>query len=183
MGKIVMPKNSALLNEIESVLQIYYETDNWLPNDEYKAKLKSMIGELLKRIKLLSARIDSLTDENKTLNNKLDSTKNELVQYKNDNKLLKIRLNDVKEQNSVLQTKVNDHNHSMLTMSKKLNKSEARNIALTRFVKETTRNQIHLKNGQSITVYDAIINRLSSEDKTMVRKTMDLEGNKNSRNR
>ena len=54
---------------------------------------------------------------------------------------------------------------------------------LTRFVKETTRNQIHLKNGQSITVYDAIINRLSSEDKTMVRKTMDLEGNKNSRNR
>lgn len=45
MGKIVMPKNSALLNEIESVLQIYYETDNWLPNDEYKAKLKSMIGD------------------------------------------------------------------------------------------------------------------------------------------
>lgn len=79
--------------------------------------------------------------------------------------------------------KVNDHNHSMLTMSKKLNKSEARNIALTRFVKETTRNQIHLKNGQSITVYDAIMNKLSSEDKTRVRKTMDLEGNKNSRNR
>ena len=135
-------------------------------------ELKSMIGALLKRIKLLSARIDSLTDENKTLNNKLDSTKNELVQYKNDNRLLKIRLDDVKEQNSVLQTKVNDHNHSMLTMSKKLNKSEARNIAL-----------IHIKNGQSITVYDAIINRLSSEDKTMVRKTMDLEGNKNDRNR
>lgn len=44
MGKIVMPKNSALLNEIESVLQIYYEADDWLPNDEYKAKLKSMIG-------------------------------------------------------------------------------------------------------------------------------------------
>lgn len=105
------------------------------------------------------------------------------VQYKNDNKLLKIRLDDVKEQNSVLQTKVNDHNHSMLTMSKKLNKSEARNIALTRFVKETTRNQIHLKNGQSITVYDAIMNKLSPEDKTRVRKTMDLEGNKNSRNR
>ena len=45
MGKIVMPKNSALLNEIESVLQIYYEADNWLPNDEYKAKLKLMIGD------------------------------------------------------------------------------------------------------------------------------------------
>ena len=45
MGKIVMPKNSAFLNEIESVLQIYYEADNWLPNDEYKAKLKLMIGD------------------------------------------------------------------------------------------------------------------------------------------
>ena len=45
MGKIVMPKNSALLNEIESVLQIYYEADNWLPNDEYKAKPKLMIGD------------------------------------------------------------------------------------------------------------------------------------------
>ena len=45
MGKIVMPKNSALLNEIESVLQIYYEADNWLPNDEYKAKLQLMIGD------------------------------------------------------------------------------------------------------------------------------------------
>ena len=83
----------------------------------------------------------------------------------------------------MLQTKVDGHDHSMLTMSKKLNKSEARNIALTWFVKETTRNQIHLKNGQSITVYDAIMNQLSSEDKTMVRKTMDLEENKNSRNR
>lgn len=83
----------------------------------------------------------------------------------------------------MLQTKVDGHDHSMLVINKELNKSEARNIALTRFVKETTRNQIHLKNGQSITVYDAIINRLSSEDKTMVRKTMDLEGNKNSRNR
>ena len=66
---------------------------------------------------------------------------------------------------------------------KKLNKSETRNIALTRFVKETTRNQIYLKNGQSITFYDAIMNKLSPEDKTMVRKTMDLEENKNSRNR
>ena len=83
----------------------------------------------------------------------------------------------------MLQTKVDGHDHSMLVINKELNKSEARNIALTRFVKETTRNQIHLKNGQSITVYDAIMNKLSPEDKTRVRKTMDLEGNKNSRNR
>lgn len=44
MGKIVMPKNSALLNEIESVLQIYYEANDWLTNDIYKERLKAMIG-------------------------------------------------------------------------------------------------------------------------------------------
>ena len=45
MGKIVMPKNSALLNEIESVLQIYYEAETWITNDEYKTKLKAIIGD------------------------------------------------------------------------------------------------------------------------------------------
>lgn len=45
MGKIVMPKNSALLNEIESVLQIYYEANGWLSNDIYKERLKAMIGD------------------------------------------------------------------------------------------------------------------------------------------
>ena len=45
MGKIVMPKNSALLNEIEAVLKIYYEAGDWLPNEEYKNKLKAMIGD------------------------------------------------------------------------------------------------------------------------------------------
>lgn len=39
-----MPKNSALLNEIESVLQIYYEADEWLANDVYKERLQEMIG-------------------------------------------------------------------------------------------------------------------------------------------
>lgn len=45
MGKIVMPKNSALLNEIESVLDIYYHNDGWMKNDLYKVKLKAMIGD------------------------------------------------------------------------------------------------------------------------------------------
>lgn len=45
MGKIVMPKNSALLNEIESVLKIYYEEVDWLPNDEYKRRLMAIIGD------------------------------------------------------------------------------------------------------------------------------------------
>ncbi|CCI62900.1 putative restriction enzyme [Streptococcus dysgalactiae subsp. equisimilis AC-2713] len=44
MEKIVMPKNSALLNEIEAVLRIYYEADGWLPNEEYKIQLKELIG-------------------------------------------------------------------------------------------------------------------------------------------
>ena len=92
-------------------------------------------------------------------------------------------MDGAKEQNLVLQTKANDYDHSMLVINKKLNKSEARNIALIRFVNETTRYNIQLKNGQSITVYDAIMNELSPEDKTRVRKTMDLEENKNDRNR
>ncbi len=45
MGKIVMPKNSALLNEIEAVLKIYYEENDWLSNDLYKDKLKAIIGD------------------------------------------------------------------------------------------------------------------------------------------
>ena len=45
MGKIVMPKNSALLNEIEAVLKIYYEANDWLSNDIYKRKLKELIGD------------------------------------------------------------------------------------------------------------------------------------------
>lgn len=45
LGKIVMPKNSALLNEIEAVLDIYYEADGWLANADYTQKLKELIGD------------------------------------------------------------------------------------------------------------------------------------------
>lgn len=45
MGKIVMPKNSALLEEVEAVLKIYYEAGSWLSNDDYKEKLKRIIGD------------------------------------------------------------------------------------------------------------------------------------------
>lgn len=44
MGKIVMPKNSAILTEIEAALRIYYEADTWVDNDTYKIKLKEIIG-------------------------------------------------------------------------------------------------------------------------------------------
>lgn len=40
-----MPKNSALLNEIEAVLKIYYDHNGWLSNEVYKEKLKAMIGD------------------------------------------------------------------------------------------------------------------------------------------
>jgi hypothetical protein len=42
--KVVMPKNSALLEEIEAVLKIYYEENDWLSNDIYKTRLKDIIG-------------------------------------------------------------------------------------------------------------------------------------------
>lgn len=45
MGKIVMPKNSALLEEVEAVLKIYFEAGGWLSNDDYKTRLKAMIGD------------------------------------------------------------------------------------------------------------------------------------------
>ena len=43
MGKIVMPKNSALLEEVEAVLKIYFEAGGWLSNDDYKTRLKASI--------------------------------------------------------------------------------------------------------------------------------------------
>lgn len=45
MEKIVMPKNSALLDEIQAVLKIYYEAGDWLSNDIYKIQLKELIGD------------------------------------------------------------------------------------------------------------------------------------------
>ena len=45
MSKVVMPKNSAVLEEIEAVLKIYFEASDWLDNSEYKDKLKSLIGD------------------------------------------------------------------------------------------------------------------------------------------
>ncbi len=45
MGKIVMPKNSALLEEIEPVFKIYYDEGDWLSNDIYKERLKAIIGD------------------------------------------------------------------------------------------------------------------------------------------
>lgn len=40
-----MPKNSALLEEVEAALKIYYDANDWLSNDEYKRRLKEKIGD------------------------------------------------------------------------------------------------------------------------------------------
>ena len=45
MGKIVMPKNSALLEEVEAVLKIYYDAGDWMANEDYKRLLMAMIGD------------------------------------------------------------------------------------------------------------------------------------------
>lgn len=44
MGKVVMPKNSALENEIKAALGIYYEANDWIKNGDFVEKLKSIIG-------------------------------------------------------------------------------------------------------------------------------------------
>jgi hypothetical protein len=44
MGKVVMPKNSAIPEEIQAALKIYYDANDWLKNDEFIQKLKEIIG-------------------------------------------------------------------------------------------------------------------------------------------
>lgn len=44
MGKVVMPKNSAVESEIKAALKIYYDSGDWMKNDEFTTKLKDLIG-------------------------------------------------------------------------------------------------------------------------------------------
>lgn len=44
MGKVVMPKNSAVEEEIKAALKIYYEENDWLKNDVFTQRLKEIIG-------------------------------------------------------------------------------------------------------------------------------------------
>lgn len=44
MGKIVIPKHSADINEMNAVLKIHYEANSWVSSQEYTKKLKKMIG-------------------------------------------------------------------------------------------------------------------------------------------
>lgn len=45
MGKIVIPKHSAGIDEMNAVLKIHYDAGSWVGSQEYTNKLKEMIGE------------------------------------------------------------------------------------------------------------------------------------------
>lgn len=45
MGKVVMPKNSAVEEEILAALKIYYDENDWLKNDVFTQRLKLVIGD------------------------------------------------------------------------------------------------------------------------------------------
>lgn len=44
MGKIVIPKHSADIDEMNAVLKIHYDANDWVGSQEYTKKLKAMIG-------------------------------------------------------------------------------------------------------------------------------------------
>lgn len=44
MGKIVIPKHSADIDEMNAVLKIHYDANDWVCSQEYTKKLKAMIG-------------------------------------------------------------------------------------------------------------------------------------------
>ena len=47
MGNLVMPKQSAVATEMEAVLKVYNDHDNWLTNEDFIPKLKEIIGDEL----------------------------------------------------------------------------------------------------------------------------------------
>ncbi len=44
MGKVVIPKHSAKVDEMNAVLRIHYEKNDWVKSSDYKEKLMQMIG-------------------------------------------------------------------------------------------------------------------------------------------
>lgn len=41
MGKIVIPKNSASVEETMEAIRIYYEANDWLSNEEFISRYKT----------------------------------------------------------------------------------------------------------------------------------------------
>ena len=44
MGKIVIPKHSAAIDEMNAVLKIHYEANDWVSSKKYTDMLKQIIG-------------------------------------------------------------------------------------------------------------------------------------------
>jgi len=44
VSKIVMPKNSAILDEIKAAMKVYYDENDWLSNEVYTPRLMQLIG-------------------------------------------------------------------------------------------------------------------------------------------
>ena len=44
MSKIVIPKHSADIDEMNAVLKIHYEADDWVKGPDFKRKLMGLIG-------------------------------------------------------------------------------------------------------------------------------------------
>ena len=44
MGKMVIPKNSASLDEVMGAIQIYYDVNDWLSNADFIQTYKNRIG-------------------------------------------------------------------------------------------------------------------------------------------
>jgi len=47
MGNLIMPKQSAVATEMEAVLKVYNDHNNWLKNEDFIPKLKEIIGDEL----------------------------------------------------------------------------------------------------------------------------------------
>lgn len=47
MGNLVMPKQSAVASEMQAVLEVYNDHDDWLKNEDFIPKLKEIIGDEL----------------------------------------------------------------------------------------------------------------------------------------
>lgn len=45
MGNLIMPKNSAEISEMNAVLKVYYESDDWMDNSSFIDKMKVLLGE------------------------------------------------------------------------------------------------------------------------------------------
>ena len=45
MGNLVMPKNSAELSEMQAVLKVYYDSNDWIENSIFIDKMKALLGE------------------------------------------------------------------------------------------------------------------------------------------